>query len=68
MIAVLIVSMTMIRLAIIAIVLVALMVVAILVVTMLPVAQFTATHGRKMNRFLVLWLLLILGNLLKNAI
>jgi hypothetical protein len=34
---------------------------------MLPVAQFTAMRNRKMSRFLFLWLLLILSNLLENA-
>ncbi len=62
-----IILMTIVRLAIVAIAPVASMIVAILVATMLLVAQFTAMHGRKMSRFLFLWLLLILGNLLKNA-
>ena len=31
------------------------------------VAQFMATCDRKMSHFLFLWLLLILGNLIKNA-
>ncbi len=62
-----IVPMTIVRLAIVAIALVASMVVAIFVATMLLVAQFTATHSRKMSRFLLFWLLLVLGDLLKNA-
>ncbi len=61
------VFMTIIRLAIIAIMLVALMVVAIFVVTVVLVARFMATRGRSMSRILFLWLLLVLGNLLKNA-
>jgi hypothetical protein len=63
----LIVSMMIIRSAIIAIASVTLMVVVIFVATVLLVAQFTATCGRNMNRTLFLWLLLVLGNLLKNA-
>ncbi len=63
----LIVLMRIAMLAIVAIRSVALMVVAIFVVTVLLVAQFTATCGRKMSRTLFLWLLLVLGNLLKNA-
>ncbi len=43
------------------------MVIAALVIAMMMVAQFTATHSRKMSRFPFLWLLLVLGNLLKNA-
>jgi hypothetical protein len=43
------------------------MVIGIFTTTMLPVSQFTAMHGRKMSHFLFLWLLLVLGNLLKNA-
>ncbi len=35
--------------------------------TVLLVAQFTATHDQKIGRFLFFWLILILGNLLKNA-
>ncbi len=50
-----------------AIALVASMVIAIFVATMLPVAQFTATHDRKLSRVLLFRLLLILGNLLENA-
>ncbi len=34
---------------------------------MLLVAEFMAMPGRKMSLFLFFWLLLILGNLLKNA-
>ncbi len=63
----LIVSMTIVGLAFVAIPLVALMIVAIFVVTMLLVALFTATCSRKMSRFLLFWLLLVLGNLLENA-
>jgi hypothetical protein len=64
---VLIVLMTIIRLAIIVIVLVASMVVTIFVATVLLVAQFMATLSRNISRNLFLWLLLVLGNLLKNA-
>ncbi len=63
----LIVSMTIIWSAIIAVALVALMTVAVVVTAMLAVAQLTATCSRKMSHFLFLWLLLILGNLIKNA-
>ena len=63
----LIISMTIIRLATVAITSVALMVIAIFVATVLLVAQFMATCGRNMSRTLFLWLLLILGNLIKNA-
>ncbi len=56
-----------IRLAIVAITLAALMVIAIFVATVLLVAQFTATCCRNMSRTLFLWLLLVPGNLLKNA-
>ncbi len=59
-----IVSMTIIRSSIIA---VALMMVAVVATAMLAVAQFMTTCGRKMSRFLFLWLLLILGDLIKNA-
>ncbi len=62
-----IISMTIVRLAIIAIVSVASMIVAIFVATMLLVAQFMAMRGRKMSRFPLFWLLLVLGNLLENA-
>ncbi len=62
-----IVSMTIVRLAIVAIASVTLMVVTIFVTTMLPVAQFTATCDRNLSRFLLFWLLLVLGNLLKHA-
>ncbi len=62
-----IILVTIVRSAIVAITLVALMVVAIFVATVLLVAQFTATCGRNMSRTLFLWLLLILGNLIKNA-
>jgi hypothetical protein len=64
---VLIVLMTIIRLVIVAITSVALMVIAIFVGMVLLVAQFTATCGRNMSRTLFLWLLLVLGNLLKNT-
>ncbi len=63
----LIVLMSIVGLAIIAVALVASMIVAIFTTAMLMVAQFTATHNRKMSRYLYLWLLLVLGNLLKNA-
>jgi hypothetical protein len=59
-----IVSMTIIRLAIIPF---ASMMVTVFATAMLAVAWFTATCGRKMSRFLFLWLLLVLGNLVKNA-
>jgi hypothetical protein len=59
--------MTIVRLAIIAIALVALMMVAVVTTAMLTVAQFTAMRDRKMSRFLFLWLLFILGDLIKNA-
>ncbi len=62
-----ILSMTIVRSVIIAIALVASMIVAVVMTAMLMVAQFTAAHGGKMSRFLFLWLLLILGNLIKNA-
>ncbi len=62
-----IVLMTIVRLAIVACGSVASMIVLIFATTMLMVAQFTAMRGRKMSRFLFLWLLLILGNLLENA-
>ncbi len=63
----LIVLMRIIRLAIITITSVALMVIAIFVATVLLVAQFTAMFCRNMSRTLFLWLLLVPGNLLKNA-
>jgi hypothetical protein len=63
----LIVLMMIVRLAIVRIMLVTLMVVVIFVATMLLGAQFMATSGRNMSRILFLWLLLVLGNLLKNA-
>jgi hypothetical protein len=59
-----IILMTIVRLAIIA---VASMMVAIVVTAMLAVARFMATCGRKMSRFLFLWLLLVLGNFVKNT-
>jgi hypothetical protein len=59
--------MTVVRLVIIAIVSVALMIVAVVMTVMLTVARFTAMRGRNMSRFLFLWLLLVLGNLIKNA-
>jgi hypothetical protein len=62
-----IVSMRIVRLAIITIASVALMVIAIFVARMLLVAQFMAMGDRKMSRFLFLWLLLVLSNLLKNT-
>ncbi len=63
----LIVLMTIVGSAIVAITSAALMVVAIFMTTMLLVARFTATRGRKLSRFLLFWLLLVLGNLLKNV-
>ncbi len=63
----LIVLMRIVGSAIVAVALVASMVVAIITTTMLMVAGFTATCSRKMSHFLFLWLLLVLGNLLKNA-
>ncbi len=63
----LIVLMTIVRSAIVAIALVALMVVAIFMTTMLLVAWFTATRSRKLSHFLLFLLLLVLGDLLKNA-
>jgi hypothetical protein len=62
-----IVLMTIVRLAIVAVMLVTLMVVAIFMTTILLVAGFMATHGRKLSRFLLFWLLLVLGDLLENA-
>ncbi len=62
-----IVLITIAGLSIIAVVLVALMIVAIFPAAMLTVAWFTATCDRKMGCFLFLWLLLIVGNLIKNA-
>jgi hypothetical protein len=59
--------MRIVRLVIAANALVALMIVAIFVATMLLVTQFMATCSRKMGHFLFLWLLLVLGNHLKNA-
>ncbi len=53
--------------AIIAIASVAQMIVVIFVATILLVVQFTAMHGRKMSHFLFCWLLLVLGDLLKNS-
>jgi hypothetical protein len=63
----LIVLMMIVRLAIAVIMLVASMVIAVFVTVMMTVAWFTATRGRKMSCFPFLWLLLVLGNLLKNA-
>jgi hypothetical protein len=62
-----IVLMTIVGAAIIAVTSVALMIATIFATIMLMVAQFMATCGRKMSRFLFLWLILVLGNLLKNA-
>jgi hypothetical protein len=64
---VLVVLMMIVRSVIVAIALVALMMVAVVTTAMLTVARFTATCGGKMSCFLFLWLLLILGNLIKNA-
>ena len=63
----LIVSTTIVRTAIVAITLVASMVVTIFVATVLLVAQFTTTCSRNMSRTLFFWLLVVLGNLLKNT-
>jgi hypothetical protein len=63
----LIVSMMIVGSAIVMVALVASMVVVIFTTRMLLVAWFTAMRSRKMSRFLFLWLLLILGNLLENA-
>jgi hypothetical protein len=63
----LIISMTIVRLAIVVIVLVVLMMVAVVTNAMLTVARFRSTCDRKMSLFLFLWLLLILGDLIKNA-
>ncbi len=63
----LVVPMMIVRLVIIAIELVASLIVAVVTTAMLMEAQFTATCGGKMSRFLFLQLLLILGNLIKNA-
>ncbi len=60
----LIVLMMIARLAIVAIASVALMV---FVTAMLMGAGFMAMGGRSMSRFPFLWLLLVLGNLLKNT-
>ncbi len=62
-----IILMMIVGLAIVVVVSVASMVVMIFMIAMLMVAQFTATGGRKMSRFLFLWLLFVLGDLLKNA-
>ncbi len=62
-----IVLMMIIRSGIVAITLVALMIIAISVVTVLLVARFTATCCRNMSHTLFFWLLLVLGNHLKNA-
>ncbi len=62
-----IVLMTIVGLSIIAVALVALMIVTIFMTAMLMVAWFMATCNRKISRFLFLWLLLILGNLIKNV-
>jgi hypothetical protein len=62
-----IVLMTIIWLAIIAVASVASMTVVVVATAMLAVAQLMVTCSRKMSRFLFLWLLLILGNLIKNA-
>jgi hypothetical protein len=63
----LIVLMTIVRSVIITITSVTSMVAAIFVEMVLLVAQFMAMHGRNMSCILFLWLLLVLGNLLKNA-
>ncbi len=63
----LIILMTIIRSEIIAVMLVASMMVTVVATAMLAVARFMAMCSRKMIRFLLLWLLLILGDLVKNA-
>jgi hypothetical protein len=63
----LIVSMTIFGLVILTFVSVALMVVVIFTTTVLSVARFVTTCNRKLSRFPFLWLLLVLGNLLKNS-
>ncbi len=67
MIMVLLVSITIIWSAIIAVALVALITVVVVATAMLAVARLTATCSRKMSHFLFLRLLLILGDLIKNA-
>ncbi len=63
----LVILMTIARLVVIAIASVASMIVAVVTTAMLIAAWLLATCGRKMSHFLFLWLLLILGNLIKNA-
>ncbi len=63
----LIVLMMIIWSAIIAVALVALMTATVVATVMLAVARLTTTCSRKMSRFLFLRLLLILGELIKNA-
>ncbi len=63
----LIVSMTIVRLVIVVIASVASMIVVVDMTAMLTVVQFTATRGRNMSRFLFLRLLLVFGDLIKNA-
>ncbi len=63
----LVILMTIARLVIVAITSVTSMIVAVVTTAMLSVAWFRATCGGKMSHFLFLWLLLILGNLIKNA-
>jgi hypothetical protein len=63
----LIVLIIIVGLAIVAIASIAPMIVAIFVATMLLVAQCTAMRSRKMSHFLLFWLLLEIGNLLKNT-
>jgi hypothetical protein len=62
-----VVPMTIVRLVIVAIASVASIIVVVVTTAMLTVAQFMATCGGKMSHFLFLWLLLILGDLIKNA-
>ncbi len=66
MIVALIVFMTIVGSLVVVIALVASMIVALLAM-MLPVAGITAARARKMSRLLLFWLLLVLGDLLKNA-
>ncbi len=63
----LVILMTIVRSVIVVITLVASMIVMVVTTAMLMIAQFTAMCGGKRSRFLFLWLLLTLGNLIKNA-
>ncbi len=63
----LIILMTIIWSAIIVVASVASMMVVVVATAMLAVARLAAMCSREMSRFLFLWLLLILGDLIKNA-